>query len=187
MVSGIGTVLGSIFPAILVVVLGVAWLADGNPSQIPFSAGALVPDISFGNLAFLGGIILLFTGMEMAGLPRQGDPRPGTHRARARSSCRVGVIVVFSVLGSLFLAIDHPGEGAQPRLRDDGALPDGRSTSSASGGCSRPLALIVALGGIAHLSPWILGPAKGVGGGRARRRRPRRLGRRTRTGCRSSS
>ena len=28
---------------------------------------------------------------------------------------------------------------------------------------ARPLAVVVALGGVAHLTPWVLGPAKGVG------------------------
>src|SRR3712207_1680629 len=42
MVGAVGTVAGSILPAVLVVVLGGVYLLQGNPSQIPYSAGALV-------------------------------------------------------------------------------------------------------------------------------------------------
>ena len=40
-IGAIGTIAGSILPAVLVVVLGVAFLLQGNPSQIPFSPDAL--------------------------------------------------------------------------------------------------------------------------------------------------
>ncbi|MDN5931713.1 MAG: hypothetical protein L0I24_11730 [Pseudonocardia sp.] len=59
-------------------------LLQGNPSQIPFSPGALVPDIQINSLAFLGGI-LLFTGMEMAGFHAR-DTRPPAAWCRGRSS-----------------------------------------------------------------------------------------------------
>jgi amino acid transporter len=161
LVAGVGTVLGSILPALLVVGLGIAWLADGKASQIPFSADALVPDVALGNLAFLGGIILLFTGMEMAGFHARETRDPGRTVPRA-IFLSVGVIVLFSVLGSLFLAFVIPAKelslvsGTMELFRR--AL-DGLGI----GFLLKPLALLVALGGIAHLSPWILGPAKGVG------------------------
>lgn len=158
--AGIGTVLGSLLPAVLVIGLGIAWLVSGDGSEIPFSAGALVPDVSFGNLAFLGGIILLFTGMEMAGFHARetADPARSVPRAIALS---VVVIVAFSVLGSLFLAFVVP--------RHELSLVSGtmelfqRALGRLGiGWLLRPLALLVGFGGLAHLSPWILGPAKGM-------------------------
>jgi glutamate:GABA antiporter len=41
-IGAVGTVLGAIVPALLIMVLGVAFLADGNPSEIPFSGDALI-------------------------------------------------------------------------------------------------------------------------------------------------
>ena len=159
-IGAIGTIAGSIVPAILVVVLGAAFLLQGNPSQIPFSAGALVPDIQLNNLAFLGGIILLFTGMEMAGFHARETPDPGRTVPRA-IFLAVGVTVVFSVLGSLFMAFVLP--------QQEISLVSGTMELFSSvleklslGWLLAPLALVVALGGVAHLTPWILGPAKGV-------------------------
>jgi amino acid transporter len=175
LVAGIGTVLGSILPALLVVGLGIAWLVSGDGSEIPFSPGALVPDVALGNLAFLGGIILLFTGMEMAGFHARETRDPGRTVPRA-IFLSVGVIVAFSVLGSLFLAFVIP---AKELSLVSGTMELFRRGLDrlGLGFVVRPLALLVALGGIAHLSPWILGPAKGVGavarGGDA----PARLGR----------
>jgi amino acid transporter len=159
-IGAIGTVAGSIVPAILVVVLGAAFLLQGNPSQIPFSAGALVPDIQLNNLAFLGGIILLFTGMEMAGFHARETHDPGRTVPRA-IFLAVAITVVFSVLGSLFMAFVLP--------QQEISLVSGTMELFSSvleklslGWLLAPLALVVALGGVAHLTPWILGPAKGV-------------------------
>jgi glutamate:GABA antiporter len=174
-VGSIGTIAGSILPAVLVVVLGAAFLLQGNPSQIPFSAAALVPDIQVNNLAFLGGIILLFTGMEMAGFHARETPHPGRDIPRA-IALAVVIIVTFSVLGSLFLAFVLPTKEI--------SLVSGTMELFASvldklhiGWLLKPLALVVAVGGIAHLTPWILGPAKGVGEVARQGYAPARLGR----------
>ncbi|MDQ4116174.1 MAG: APC family permease [Actinomycetota bacterium] len=173
--GAIGTIAGSILPAVLVVILGAAFLLAGNPSQIPFSAGALVPDLSLGNLAFLGGIILLFTGMEMAGFHSNETRDPGRVVPRA-IALAVAVTLVFSVLGSLFMAFVLPAQEI--------SLVSGTMELFASvldklsvGWLLVPLALLVAFGGVAHLTPWILGPAKGVAAVTKEGLAPARLGR----------
>ena len=159
-IGAIGTIAGSIVPAILVVVLGAAFLLQDNPSQIPFSAGALVPDIQLNNLAFLGGIILLFTGMEMAGFHARETPDPGRTVPRA-IFLAVAVTVVFSVLGSLFMAFVLPQQEIS-LVSGTMELFSSVLAKLSLGWLLAPLALVVALGGVAHLTPWILGPAKGV-------------------------
>jgi amino acid transporter len=159
-IGSVGTIAGSILPGLLVVGLGAAFLLQGHHSQIPFSAHALVPDVQLNNLAFLGGIILLFTGMEMAGFHARDTHRPGRDVPRA-ITLAVAVIVVFSVLGSLFLAFVLPQK--QISLVS-GVMELFRSALDQLniGWLLRPVALIVTLGGVAHLTPWILGPAKGM-------------------------
>jgi amino acid transporter len=158
--GGVGTVLGSILPAVLVVGLGIAWLLSGDGSEIPFSRGALAPDVSLGNLAFLGGIILLFTGMEMAGFHSRETRDPGRDVPRA-ILWSVVVIVTFSVLGSLFLAFVVPPHELS-LVSGTMELFQRALDRLGIGWLLRPLALLVGLGGLAHLSPWILGPAKGM-------------------------
>jgi glutamate:GABA antiporter len=160
LVGSVGTIAGSIFPAILVVVLGIAYLARGDTSQIPFSAAALNPNLHLGNLAFLGGIILLFAGMEMAGFHARDTRNPGRDIPRS-IALAVAIIVVFSVLGSLFMAIVLP--------QKEIGLVSGTMQLFKSvldlfhvGWLVPPLAILIAVGGIAHLTPWILGPARGM-------------------------
>jgi amino acid transporter len=174
-IGAVGTIAGSILPAVLVVALGAAFLLRGNASEIPFSAGALVPDVSLGNVAFLGGVILLFTGMEMAGFHARETADPGRTVPRA-IALAVAVTVAFSVLGSLFMAFVVP--------QREISLVSGTMELFSSvlerlsiGWLLAPLAVVVALGGVAHLMPWVLGPAKGVGAVAREGLAPARLGR----------
>jgi amino acid transporter len=68
---------------------------------------------------------------------------------------------VFSIVGSLFLAFIIP---AHELSLVSGTMEQFQRALDELGApwLLRPVALLVALGGIAHLSPWILGPAKGV-------------------------
>jgi amino acid transporter len=159
-VGAVGTIAGSILPAVLVVGLGIAFLARGDHSQIPFSAHALAPDLHLGNLAFLGGIILLFTGMEMAGFHSRDTRDPGRDVPRS-IALAVVIIVVFSVLGSLFMAIVLPQKEISLVSGTMQLFRSVLDTFHASW-LVAPLAVLIAFGGVAHLSPWILGPAKGM-------------------------
>jgi amino acid transporter len=185
MIGSIGTIAGSIVPAILVVILGIAYLARGDQSQIPFSVDALKPDLNLGNLAFLGGVILLFTGMEMAGFHARDTPHPGRDIPRS-IALAVSIIVVFSVLGSLFLAIVVPQKqiglvsGTMQLFR---TVLDSFGMSWAV----PPLAILIAFGGVAHLTPWILGPAKGLAAVSQQGYAPEILGRENKNGIPAAS
>jgi amino acid transporter len=160
LLGSIGTIAGSIIPAVLLVGLGIAYLIRGDHSQIPFSGHALVPDLQLSNLAFLGGIILLFAGMEMAGFHARDTRNPGRDVPRA-IALAVVVIVVFSVVGSLFLAVVLPQKEIGLVSGTMQLFSSVLNTFHASW-LLAPLAVLIAAGGIAHLSPWILGPAKGM-------------------------
>jgi glutamate:GABA antiporter len=174
-IGAVGTVAGSILPAVLVVLLGAAYLLRGDPSRIPFSPGALVPDLQLDNLAFLGGIILLFTGMEMAGFHARETRDPGRTVPRA-IALAVTITVLFSVLGSLFMAFVLPQREIS-LVSGTMELFSSVLDSFSLGWLVAPLALLVALGGVAHLTPWILGPAKGVAAVAQQGLAPERFGR----------
>jgi amino acid transporter len=98
--------------------------------------------------------------MEMAGFHARETRDPGRTVPRA-IALAVAITVLFSVLGSLFMAFVLP--------QKEISLVSGTMELFASvlrtfslGWLLVPLALVVALGGVAHLTPWILGPAKGV-------------------------
>jgi len=66
-ISSVCVIGGVFFPGILIIVLGVVWLAGGNVSQITFSVRTLLPDLSnVNNIVFLAGAFLIFSGMEVS-------------------------------------------------------------------------------------------------------------------------
>jgi putative glutamate/gamma-aminobutyrate antiporter len=160
-IGSIGTILGAIVPALLVIILGVAFLADGNPSNIPFSGDALIPDLGLTNLAFLAGAILMFAGMEVAGFHADQSRNPGRDFPRAILLAAV-VMVVFTILGSLALAVVVP----QHEISLVGGVMQAFQAvfdDLGVGWLLAPTAILVTIGGVAHMVPWILGPATGLG------------------------
>ncbi|MEX0991190.1 MAG: amino acid permease [Actinomycetota bacterium] len=174
-VGTVGTLIGSILPGVLVVILAAILLGGGTPSAIPFSAEALVPDLNIHNLAFLGGIILLFTGMEMAGFHSREMRDPGRDIPRA-FLLGVVIIITFSVVASLAVALVLP---AKQISLVSGTMEMFRKVFDQLnvGWLVKPVALLVTIGGLAHITPWILGPAKGVGAVARSGYAPPRLGR----------
>lgn len=160
-VGSVGTILGAIVPAILVIVLGLAFVVDGNPSEIPFSTGALFPDLGLTNLVFLAGAILMFAGMEVAGFHADQSPRPGRDFPRAILLAAV-VMVAFTIFGSLALAVVVP----QGQISLVGGVMQAFQAvfdALGVGWLLVPTAILVAIGGVAHMIPWIMGPATGLG------------------------
>jgi amino acid transporter len=160
LVVSVGTILGAILPIVLLGGLAIAWFAKGEGSQIPFSGDALLPDLSGQQLLFLGGILLMFSGMEMAGFHalETRDPKRDYPRAILLS---VAVIVVFSLASSFALALVVPKHQISLLAGTMQAFQD-MLDAVGIGFLVRPVAILLVLGGIAHLSPWILGPAKGL-------------------------
>ena len=80
-VTKYGVLLGTVLPGIMIIVLGLLWLDQGNPLQFMEPGAAVVaaekaagaapharlfPHITgLGSVAFLAGIILLFAGVEV--------------------------------------------------------------------------------------------------------------------------
>jgi glutamate:GABA antiporter len=159
-VATVGMVLGIFLPILLLACLAVAWFANGESSRIPFSGDALLPDLSDQNLLFLGGILLSFAGMEMAGFhARQTrDPRRDYPKAMLIASI---IVVVATVASSLSLALVVPKNEISLLSGTMQAFQD-MLESLGVGGLVKPVAILLVLGGVAHLLPWLLGPAKGL-------------------------
>lgn len=180
-IGSIGTILGAIVPAILVIVLGIAYLADGRESNIPFSGDALIPNLGVTNLAFLAGAILMFAGMEVAGFHADQARNPGRDFPRAILVAAV-TMVVFTILGSLALAVVVP----QHEISLVGGVMQAFQAvfdDLGVGWLLAPTAILVTIGGIAHMVPWIIGPATGLGEVATEGEMPRALGVRNAAGA----
>jgi amino acid transporter len=160
LVATIGTFLGAFLPILLLAGLAIAWFAKGEGSAIPFSGDALLPDLSGQQLLFLGGILLGFSGMEMAGFHARETRNP--HRDYPRALLvSVVVVIVFAIASSLSLALVVPKQEISLLSGTMQAFTD-MFDKLGLDELVRPVAILLVLGGIAHMIPWILGPAKGL-------------------------
>jgi glutamate:GABA antiporter len=156
----IGMVLGIFLPILLLAGLAIAWLANGEGSRIAFSGDAVLPDLSGQNLLFLGGVLLAFAGMEQAGFHARQTANPRRDYPRAMLLASV-IVVVATIASSLSLALVVPKHEISLLSGTMQAFHD-MLDSLGIGELVKPVAILLVLGGVAHLLPWLLGPAKGL-------------------------
>lgn len=169
-VTTIGTILGTILPAILIAILGGLWLMTDNSNHLilanqidtaTLSHISFIPQLSnFSSLAFLGGIIVLFAGIEVHAVNAINLANPASQYPKAIFLAAMIIIVVF-LLGSSALAIIVPNaeidlnqglmqafEIALSRFNQHWVLPI--------------LGLFIAIGAYSSIMSWITGPSKAL-------------------------
>lgn len=159
--STIGAIVGTIFPMVLISVLGIIWYFLDKPMQIDFSSANFFPHASqSSNLAFLTNVLFGLLGLEMA----------ATHAAEMRNpkkdyprSLLVSCIIILStiILGSLAIAIvvPHKELSLVTGVMQAFAI---FSTSFNLPWVLPLLAACIILGGLSGVGAWIIGPTKGL-------------------------
>jgi len=159
--STLGVICGTIFPGVLIIGLGFAWLFMGKPLAFTLSPGGFFPDFSnFNNISFLAGVVLLFAGMEVSAVHANEVKNPKKDYPKAIFLAALIILVVFS-LGSLSIASVLPASaisltaGLMQGFKElfsifhlDWLLPI--------------IGLLVAFGSIGGVAAWIVGPSKGL-------------------------
>ena len=160
--SNVGVVLGGIIPAVLIIALGMIWIIDGSKTVIPpFSLGAIVPTITLSTLPFFATIVLLFSGMEMAGFHalETKNPQRDYPRAMALSAIIIFLCTVFATLAIAFVIPASKLNLASGVMQAIQFF----FVSFGMPGLVAPMALLITVGGIVLLAAWLIGPAKGLG------------------------
>lgn len=100
-VNKICGLLGTIFPMIFLIILGVIWVLKGNPLQIELQAGSLFPSLSKStNWVSLIAIISSFIGMELSGVHVNDIHNPQRNFPKA-----VGIASLFILFSMMFGAL----------------------------------------------------------------------------------
>ncbi|MGL5038303.1 MAG: putative glutamine/gamma-aminobutyrate antiporter GadC, partial [Aeromonas sp.] len=103
-----GGIVGTIIPAIILIVLGFAYLMSGNTPQIELSWGDVIPDFSnFDNIVLAASIFLFYAGMEMNAIHVQDVENPKRNYPIAIMLAALGTVLIF-VLGTLAIAFIIP-------------------------------------------------------------------------------
>lgn len=73
-----GALLGTVIPAALLIVLGLAYWLLGNPIDISMNTADFIPDLSnFNNIVLAASIFLFYAGMEMSAVHVKDVQNPG--------------------------------------------------------------------------------------------------------------
>jgi len=156
-----GVIAGTIFPGILIIVLGIVWISLGRPIEFLQVHESIFPNMSnFSNIAFLAGVLLLFAGMEVSAVHANEVKDPKKDYPKSIFLATLIIIVIFS-LGALSIGAVLPqhhislNAGIMQAFRDflhifhmDWLLP--------------VIGLLVAFGAIGGVTAWIVGPSKGL-------------------------
>jgi len=160
-ITSIGTMLGIIFPGIVLIVLGFAWVFSGQDLAIPITAQGFIPDLkNIDNYVLLTGMFLFFAGLEVSGVHAREVKDPTKDYPKAIFIASFIVAGIF-LLGSLAIALIIPAK--------DISLTAGIMQTYTAvldkfkiGWLVPVIALLAAPGMIVQVSSWIAGPSRGI-------------------------
>jgi putative glutamate/gamma-aminobutyrate antiporter len=168
---------GTVLPGVVIMILAVIWIAQGNPiallhpaatdsTSVMSMAGGhahprYFPNITgLGDIAFLAGIILLFAGVEVHAVHANEMSDPKRQFPIAMLIASVAVILLFT-LGSFAVATVLPD--AQINLQE-GLMKAFQQIFARFGidWATPIICLLLAFGGIGGVMSWISGPSRGL-------------------------
>ena len=156
-----GVLGGTLFPAALIIVLGLFWMLTGNPLEMLKTSHNFLPDFgSFQNISFLAGIVLLFAGMEVGAVHVTELKNPKAGYPKAVFLAMLVIIVTFT-LGSLAIASVLPEAQISLTAGIMQAFKDLLHKFGA--GWALPvLGFLAAFGTVGGVVAWLAGPSKGL-------------------------
>jgi len=152
---------GTIFPAFLIILLGITWKLTGHTLEFLKVPGNYVPDFyDLKSISFLAGTILLFSGIEVDAVHVMELENPKKNYPKAIFIAILIIIITF-LLGSFGIAATIPAKnisltaGIMQGFEDllhmfklDWFMP--------------VIGFLVAFGAIGSVTAWIGGPSKGL-------------------------
>lgn len=159
--STIGVIVGTIVPGVIIIALGFSWVFQKHPIELSLGFHSLIPDFSsLGNFSFLAGLFLAFAGLEVSSSYAGDVQNPQKNYPRAILLAAIITFVVF-MLGALAIGVVVPKNeislvvGLMEAFQKffgayhlEGILP--------------VMAILLAIGAIAEVNAWIVGPVKGL-------------------------
>lgn len=159
-ISKIGGLIGTVIPAILLIILAVMYLSSGGQSQMNFDA-SFVPDLTnFNNFVLAVSIFSFYAGMEMNSIHISNMDNPGKNYPRAIFISALITVAVF-ILGTFALGIIIPSKDislTQSLLVGF----DNYFTYIKASWMSPIIAVALAIGVFAAVLVWVSGPSRGI-------------------------
>ncbi|QDW61539.1 APC family permease [Oerskovia sp. KBS0722] len=154
-------ILGTLFPAVLLIVLGAIWLATGEKSQTPLEVSAVVPPwTGIASIVLVVSNVLAYAGMEVNAVHANDMKNPGKGFPKSIAVATLLILVVF-ILPTIAMAVAVPKKDlgltnginlAFQVFFDKWDMPWAVTAISA----------LIALGAFASVVTWIAGPSRGL-------------------------
>lgn len=153
----VGTVFGSVVPALVLIAAGIAWFAAGKHGALPpFTFAGLLPTWDPGRIPFVSSLLLAFTGLEVSGYYALAVRNPQRDYPRAMLLA-LATIAGLSIAATLAIAVAIPA--GQISLAGGVVQTFGVIFGGFGIGWAAPaLTVLVTLGALAGMSAWLIGP-----------------------------
>ena len=160
-VSKWGGIIGTIIPAIILTVLGFAYVLSGQTSQVPLAWGDAIPDFTnFSNVVLAASIFLFYAGMEMNAIHVKDVENPTRNYPTAIFIASIATVAIF-VLGTMAIAFVIPKSDIN--LTQSLLVAYGDMFRWAGLGWLAPVMAIALAGGVlAGIVVWVAGPSSGL-------------------------
>lgn len=160
-ISSWGMVLGTVTPAVALVVLGLTWLFDGRPSHTPLDLPAVVPP--WGGLSSIVLVVsnfIAFAGLEVNAVHVRDMRNPGRGYPKALALAGITIVTLY-MFGSIAIAVAVPGSAINLNA---GAA---QAFTVFTGGLGvawlgQVLSALLVIGILAAAVSWVAGPSRGL-------------------------
>ena len=161
MITKWGTMIGTVIPAAVLILFGAYYWLSGHPVLIDMSADKLIPDLTkFDNIVLAASIFLFYAGMEMSAVHVKEVRNPGRNYPL---SILISAIITVSIFVFGTLAIGFIIPEAKINLVQSLLITYDEYFKmfglSWFGGI---MALCLAVGVLAQVTAWVMGPSKGL-------------------------
>ncbi|EMD24473.1 hypothetical protein C791_5841 [Amycolatopsis azurea DSM 43854] len=159
--AGGGLVIGTLLPGALLVILGLVFLGQGNPSAAPMSAGDLLPAwAGLASLVLIVNNFLSYSGMEMNAVHVSSLRKPGKEFPRAMFVA-MGLVLLIFILPALAISWIIPAD----QLSLTAGVMQAFDAVFANFGIQwlTPLiGIMLVLASLGGMLTWLAGPSKGL-------------------------
>jgi amino acid transporter len=160
-ISTIGSILGTLGPMLVIIIMCFVWLKKGNQPEISLEAKNLIPPITaITDLVFFTQIVYSLLGLEMSSVHAMEVKNPKKDYPRALLISSV-VIISSLILASLTIAIVVP-EKSLDNLTGLIQAYQLFSIEFNMPWIGPMIAGAITIGGISAVATWIIGPTKGL-------------------------
>lgn len=159
-ISTIGAILGTLIPGIFIICLAIIWWSMKKPLQIQMSIDTFLPHLDLGHLVFIAGILFSFAGMEMSAVHAREVQHPNKNFPKAIFISAAIIVSIFT-LGSLAVAFVIPNNDIS-LVSSVMAAFSTFFTAFNIPSFTYILAFLVAIGTLAQVNTWLIGPVKGI-------------------------